>query len=170
MAGINIAAGEPASSLESPESDEGISLLPADAESEPLLNEAKPDLTGVLLARGIQIVAAGSSVPRKSLVSGDLFDVQLALDLTELKVTGCDSLHYTASVYGKDLSRSGFVIGESQGSIGLADTVTITVKGNPLPVGTYHIAARLIVGLPDAEPKPLPGRIAVVDGGLIQVY
>ena len=36
-------------------------------------------------------------------------------------------------------SHSGLVVGEAQGTIIPADTVTITVEGNSLPEGTYRL-------------------------------
>jgi hypothetical protein len=132
--------------------------------------EAKAGLTGTPLAHGMEIIEMGSKTHRKTLAEDETFEVHITLDLTGLQVTGSDSLHYKASVYGRDLSHSGLVIGESQGSIGLADTVTIAVAGKPMPAGTYHIAATVIVGLPGMELKPMPGKIAVVQGGVIQVY
>lgn len=139
---------------------------------EPLTTLAEePRLTGRLRVREMEMIGVESGGPRKTLTHDELFDVRLTLDLTELQVPGNTPLNYKASIYGKDRgSGSGLVVGEAQGTIIPADTVTIKVEGNTLPEGIFHLAANVIIGLPTMKLTVRPDTTAVIDGGQVQVF
>ena len=127
-------------------------------------------LSGVLRLREFELIGVKSGSFRRPLVQNEPFDVQLTLDLTELKVPENTLLNYKASIYGKG-NRSGLLIGETQGSIMPADTVTVRVERNTLPEeGTYQLTARVIASLPARELRARPGTTAVIDGGQVQVF
>ncbi len=140
-------------------------------ESEPLTPlVAKPTLTGTLRVRKMEMIGVESSAPRRTLTHDEPFAVRLTLDLTELQVPGNTPLNYKASIYGKEkVSRSGLVVGEAQGTIIPAPTVSIKVEGNTLPEGTYHLAANVILGLPGMKLTTRPDTTATIDGGRVQV-
>jgi hypothetical protein len=98
-------------------------------------------------------------------------DAHLVLDLSEITVSGNTSLNYKASIYGKNrVDGSGGVVGEAEGTIEPGDTVTIDVKGNPLPEGIYRLAATVVLTLPGTKRTIKPGTLAVINGGRIQIY
>ncbi len=164
-AGVNVTSVEPVLvTAEEPEH-----MPEVVAESTPLT--AKPRLAGTLHLRDMRIIGAESAGPRRILPRDQPFDVHLTLDLTEMTVPGNTPLNYKASIYGKSLgSRSGQVVGETQGTIILADTVNLHVEGSPLPEGTYRMAAMVTLGLPNMKLTPRPGTTVAIDGGQVQVY
>ena len=183
-AGLNIPSDEPAL-LKAEEPDHApvvveepvITEEPDNApavvtESEPLTPlAAKPGLAGTLHLREMEMIGVESSGPRRTLSHDEPFNVRLTLDLTELQVPGNIPLNYKASIYGKNRgSGSGLVVGEAQGTIIPADTVTIKVEGSTLPEGIYHLAGTVILGLPSMKLTVKPGTTAVIDGGQVQVF
>jgi hypothetical protein len=99
-----------------------------------------PELAGTLHMRDMKILGVESTDPRKTLPRDQPFDVRLTLDLTEMAVPDNTLLNYKASIYGKSRgSRSGQTIGEVEGTIKTADTVTINVEGTP--PGRRHLSA-----------------------------
>lgn len=129
-----------------------------------------PELVGTLNLRDLIIIGAESAGPRRILSRDQPFHVHLTLDLTEMIVPGNTPLNYKASIYGKSLgSRSGQVVGEVEGTIKQADTVTINVEGTPLTEGTYKLAATVIIALPGTKLTIKPGTTASI-GYVIQVY
>lgn len=129
-----------------------------------------PELVGTLHLRDLMIIGAESAGPRRILSRDQPFDVHLTLDLTEMTVPDNTPLNYKASIYGKSLgSRSGQVVGEVEGTVKPADTVTINVEGTPLAEGTYKLAATVIVALPGTKLTIKPGTTASI-GDVLQVY
>lgn len=132
--------------------------------------EVKPRLTGTLRGREMGVIAVKSGSISRTLTHDEPFDIRLTLDLSELQVPGNTPLNYKASVYGKNLSsRSGLVVGNAQGTMTLADTITIQVNGNTLPEGIYHLVGTVIFGLPGTKLAVGPSTTAVIDGGQVQV-
>jgi predicted flap endonuclease-1-like 5' DNA nuclease len=169
-AGLNITSEEPAlPSVEEPDHASAVTT-----ESKPFTPiTASSRLAGTLRVREMEMVRAESNRPSALLSHDERFDVRLILDLTELQAPGNTPLNYKASIYGRGRgpgSRSGLVIGEAQGTIIPADTVTINIEGNTLPEGAYQLAATVILGLPTMKLTPRPGTTAIIDGGQVQVY
>ncbi len=172
-AGLNIPSDEP----DVPEAEEAVRSEEADeelaqsTESEPLTPlEEEPRLTGTLHLHELEMVGVSSTGPGRILTHFEPFDVRLTLDLTSLQIPGNTPLNYIASIYGRRRSSPGLLVGETQGTMVPADTVTIKVKGNTLPEeGIYQLAARVIVGLPNMELRVRPGTTVVIDGGQVQV-
>ncbi len=167
-AGVNVSTVEPV--LANPEETEQVPALVT--ESVPPTSEAaKPTLAGTLHLRDMRIIGADSASPRRILPRDQPFYVHLTLDLTEMTVPANTSLNYKASIYGKSMgSRSGQIVGETEGTIQLADKVTINVNGNPLPEGIFQLTAKVMLAPPHTKPIVRPGTTAVIDGGLVQVY
>src|SRR5229473_1315910 len=169
-AGVNVTSVEPVLAepvLVTAEEPEHVPEVVA--ESMPLT--AKPRLAGTLHLRDMKVLTAGSSEPRRLLPHNQPFDVRLTLDLSEITVPGNTPLNYKASIYRKSRSDpSGQIIGETEGTIKRADNVTIDVEGNLLVVGSYRLAATVILSLPGTKPTPKPDCIAVIDGDRIRVF
>src|SRR5260221_3998531 len=164
-AGVNVTSVEPV--LVTAEEPEHVPEVVA--ESMPLT--AKPRLAGTLHLRDMKVLTAGSSEPRRLLPHNQPFDVRLTLDLSEITVPGNTPLNYKASIYRKSRSDpSGQIIGETEGTIKRADNVIIDVEGNLLVVGSYRLAATVILALPGTKPTPKPDCIAVIDGDRIRVF
>jgi hypothetical protein len=179
-AGVNFASDEPTLAepdlvtAEEPEPSLAVVEEPEHvpevvAESTPLT--AKPAFAGTLHLRDMKILTAGSSEPRRLLPHDRPIDVRLTLDLSEITVPGNTPLDYKASIYCKSRSDpSGQIVGETEGTIKAADNVTIDVEGNLLAVGSYRLAATVILALPGTKPTPKPDSMAVIDGGRVRVY
>jgi len=132
---------------------------------------ARPGLAGTLHLRDLKLTGNESAGSHRILSHEQPLDVHLVLDLSEMIVPGYTSLNYKASIYGKSRgSSSGLVVGEAEGTIKPGDTVTIDVKGNPLPEGTYRLAATAVLTLPGTKRTMKPGTLAVIDGGQVLVY
>jgi hypothetical protein len=167
-AGVHFASDEPV--LANAEEPEQVPALITDSEP-PTSVAAKPALAGTLHLRDMKILTAGSSEPRRLLPHDQPFDVRLTLDLSEITVPGNTPLDYKASIYRKSRSDpSGQVVGETEGAIKPADNVTIDVEGNLLVVGSYRLAATVILALPGTKPTSKPDIIAVIEGGRVRVY
>ncbi len=132
---------------------------------------SKPRLEGTIYLRDLETIGAEPEGPRKILYHDQPFDVRLTLDLTELIVSQDTPLKYKASIFGKNRGgRSGQFVREAEGTLLPADRVTIDLEGNTLPQGTYQLAATVILALPTMKLTPKTGAIALIDGGLVQVY
>ena len=167
-AGVNVSAEVPVPA----KAEEPVQTPALVAESKPLTPEAaQPGLAGMLHLRDLKIIGTESAGPRRILSREQPLDANLVLDLSEITVPGNTSLNYKASIYGKSqVGDSGWVVGEAEGTIEPADTVTIDVKGNPLPEGIYRLAATVVLTLPGMKPIIKRGMLAVIDGGQVQVY
>jgi hypothetical protein len=133
----------------------------------------KSELVGRLRVRNMHISGFEETSHQKFLSNDQPLDIHLVLDFTEMTIPDNTPLIYKATVFGKlrnPGSRSGQIVGESEGIIILADTVTIDIKCHPLPQGTYQLTATIVVALPDSKLTPKSGTIAIIDGGLVQVY
>jgi hypothetical protein len=128
-------------------------------------------LSGTLSIRAMEIVGSSSFGSHRLLHYDEPFDIRLTLDLSGLVVPEDTRLQYKVSIYGKNrVSRSGQFARESEGIFTPADTVTIELENNTLPEGTYQLAASVILALPDMRLTPKAGSMALIDGGLVQVY
>jgi hypothetical protein len=167
-AGVNLTSDEP--TLANAKELEQVPTLITSSEP-PTSVAAQPALAGTLHLRDMKILTAGSSEPRRLLAHDQPFDVRLTLDLSKIVVPGNTPLDYKASIYRKNRSDpSGQIVVETEGTIKAADNVTIDVEGNLLVVGSYRLAATVILALPGTKPTPKPDCIAVIDGGRIRVY
>ena len=140
------------------------------AESKPLsLPETELILTGQLHVREMEIVGTTTRNHIKTLARNTPFDVRLILDFSDLQGPHNTPLNYLASIYCKS-NRSGLALGQIQGTIMPADTITIMVEGNMLSEeGIYQLVAQVMVGLPTRKLRIRPGTTALKDGGQIQV-
>ena len=150
---------------------------PADAHVETIENTPSTPslpahgLTGTLSIHAMEIVGSTSIGSHRLLHFDEPFDIRLTLDLSGMVVPEDTQLQYKVSIYGKNrVSRSGQFARESEGIFTPADTVTIELENNTLPEGTYQLAASVILALPDMKLTPKPGSMALIDGGLVQVY
>lgn len=166
--GVNISSSEPV--LANAKEPEQVPALVTESKL-PTSVVAKPGLAGTLQLCDMMIIGSKSAEPRAILPHDQPFDVRLTLDLTEMTLSGNTALNYKASIYGKNLgSRSGQVVGEAEGTIKPADTVTINVKGNPLPEGIFQLTAKVMLAPPHTKPIVRPGTTAVIARGPVQVY
>lgn len=159
----------------SSETHEKLALLPHDVPASEELPSAPSlpahGLTGTLSIRAMEIVGSSSIGSHRLLHYDEPFDIRLTLDLSGLVVPEDTRLQYKVSVYGKSrVSRSGQFARESEGIFTPADTVTIELENNILPEGTYQLAASVMLALPDMKLMPKAGSMALIDGGLVQVY
>ena len=150
---------------------------PADAHVETIENTLSAPslpahgLTCTLSIRAMEIVGSSSFGSHRLLHYDEPFDIRLTLDLSGLVVPEDTRLQYKVSIYGKNrVRRSGQFARESEGTFTPADTVTIELENNILPEGMYQLAASVILALPDMKLTPKAGSIALIDGGMIQVY
>ncbi len=155
----------------SPEAELPDHMLTITKESESLTSiAASSRLAGTLRLREIVLIKAESSSPSRLLPSDTPFDVRITLDLSDLQVPDNTTLYYKASIYGKNLgSSSGQVVGEAEGTIKQADTVTINVEGTPLAEGSYKLLATVIVALLNTKLIIKPGTTASI-GNRVQIY
>ena len=128
-------------------------------------------LTGTLHLRDMKIQIAGGTEPRRLLPHDQPFDVRLTLDLSECIVPDRKSLDYKVVIYRKTRSDpSGQIVVETEGTIEPAENVTIDVAGNILEVGSYLLAAKVILALPGTKPTSQASCIAEIEGGRVRIY
>jgi hypothetical protein len=140
-----------------------------DAPSAPL--QPAQGLSGTLQIRAMELVGSTLLGSHRLVHYDEPFDIRLTLDLSGLSVPEDTQLQYRVSIYGKNrVSRSGRFARESEGSFTPADTVTIELDNNILSEGTYQLAASVILALPHMQLTPKPGSMALIDGGVVQVY
>jgi len=127
-------------------------------------------LTGVLRLRELEIVPTGTNSPNYVLRHDQPFVVRLTLDLNEVVAPSDVPLAYEATICAKKLGGPRQLVGKARDSITSAETVTVNIKGTALPQGTYRLEA-VVNLLPSlAEPSSQAGLIAMLEGGLLQVY
>jgi len=167
-AGVHLTSDEP-TLANAKELEQVPTLITA---SEPPTSVAvQSTLAGTLHLRDMKILTAGSSEPCRFLRHDQPFDVRLTLDLSEITVSGNTPLDYKASIYRKNRSDpSGQIVVETEGTIKAADNVTIDVEGNLLVVGSYRLAATVILALPGTKPTSKPDFFAMIEGGRVRVY
>lgn len=174
-AGLNVRLDEPAIPVAGEGGTESIEK-PGPAPGERTGGDASvPPVTlsrssSVLHLRELEVIGVNSGSFRRTLVQNEPFDVQLTLDMTELKMPGNSQLNYNTTIYGRGQGKPGLVLGKAEGSIIPSGRTTITVKGNALPEGIYRLAAKVTVRQMDSELTTKSSTSGVIDGGVVQVY
>jgi hypothetical protein len=126
---------------------------------------------GVPRLREIEIVPAGTHTPQNLLPYGQPLDVQLTLDLSDLRLPSDTQFSYIASIYSKSLEgRPRQIVGETGGIITSTDKVTVSVEGTALPMGTYLFKAVVILNPVTTEPMQQPGFVASNESGLLVIF
>ena len=108
----------------------------------------------------------------KHSIRGDQpFNLRLTLDLTEVKNPANTPVRYSAVIYARGMgSYQRQVVGSSEGLILPANRIDIDVQSAGLACGVYRMDAIVLLSPPDQEPKPGSGPLAMIEGGLFQVY
>jgi hypothetical protein len=127
-------------------------------------------LVGILRLRDLEIVPSDVGGPCNALRYGQPFYVHLILDLTDVIAPSELPLAYTAAIYAKKMGGPRQIVGEAHGSITPVERVTISVKGAALPRGIYLLKAVVTLNRPSAVPSPRAGLMALLEGGVLQVY
>jgi hypothetical protein len=125
---------------------------------------------GVPRLRQIETVPAGTHIPQNFFLYGLPFDVQLTLDLSDVRVPSDTQFRYRASIYSKNLEgHSRQVVGETSGIITSTDKVTVSVEGIVLQKGTYRLKAVVILNPMTPEPTQQTGHVASKEGDLLLI-
>jgi hypothetical protein len=127
-------------------------------------------LTGILRLRDLETVPTGTDSPTHILRHDQPFVVHLTLDLTKVVAPSNVPLAYKATICAKKLGGPRQLAGEAYEFMKLAQTVTVNVAGTALPQGTYRLEAIVTLTLSLAEPLPQAGLMAMLEGGLLQIY
>jgi len=128
-------------------------------------------MTGLPHLRQIETVPSGAHIPQDFLPYDQPFDVQLTLDLSDVRVPTDTQFSYKASIYSKNLEgHSRQVVGEASGIIAFTDKVTVSVVGSTLPKGTYRLKAVVILSPRTTEPTQQTGLIASKEGDLLLIF
>jgi hypothetical protein len=126
---------------------------------------------GVPRLRQIETVPAGAHIPQSCLPYGQLFDVHLTLDLSDLRIPADTQFSYRASIYSKSLEgHPRLVVGEASGIVTSADKVTVSIAGTALPKGTYRLKAMVILNPRTTEPMQQTGLIASKESDLLLIF
>jgi Helix-hairpin-helix domain len=128
-------------------------------------------MTGLPRLRQIETVPSGAHIPQDFLPHDQPFDVQLTLDLSDVRVSADTQFNYKASIYSKNLEgHSRQIVGEASGIIAFTDKVTVSVVGSTLPKGTYRLKAVVILSPRTTEPTQQTGLIASKEGDLLLIF
>jgi len=125
---------------------------------------------GALRLRELEMVPVGADSPNYVLRHGQPFVVRLTLDLTEVVAPSDVPLAYEATVCAKKLGGPRQLVGKACDSITPAETVIVNVEGTALPQGIYRLEAVATLTPLLAESSPRAGLMAMLEGGLLQVY
>jgi len=148
-------------------------LDPADRPPEKLLRKAASNvpLIGELSLRDLEVLMEGASKPSGILRQDQDYRVNLTLDLSRVNWPADTMMEYKATIYARDPGgASQHTVGTARGLISHAESVTIQISGASLPVGVYRLEAVVALGDPSGKPVPGSGLMAMLEGGLLQVY
>lgn len=144
---------------------QSVPLVRAPTNTQVLLMDARKTGTGRL--REFLTIPQKSKIPCMILSKDELFSIQLTLDLGDLAIPAQTRLNYEATVRARNMDGGAKqVIGQVCGTGLSADTITINVEGNPMPVGTYRLEAVVTLG-PSIGQVPSP---ILLSGGVLQIY
>lgn len=129
------------------------------------------NLGGVLRLHDLQIVTADFDRPSDILRSGQPFQVHLTLNLTDVVAPRDVLLVYTVNVYAKRLgAKLRETVGEARGTITWSPQVILDLKGTTMPPGSYRLEAVVALSPSPVEPPSPLGLMALLGGGMLQVY
>jgi hypothetical protein len=129
------------------------------------------EISGRLQLHELAMISTHSEGPQKLLFNDEPFDINLTLDILDLKAPRDVPLSYSAMVYAKKIGQgSRVMVGKEEGSSLPQDQLELEVKGIKLSRGIYRIETfvELKTDLPEAD-QPLTGLMAMTEGSLVQV-
>jgi hypothetical protein len=128
-------------------------------------------ITGTPRLHQIETVLANAYTPQNFFASDQLFNVNLILDISDVRVPANTQVSYRASIYTKSLEGpTRQVVGETSGIITTTDKVTVSIEGIALPRGTYRLKAMLILNRMTTEPVHQPGLVASKESDLLLIF
>lgn len=127
---------------------------------------AVSDLAGTLHLRDLKAIPNDSDIPVFCLRQGQLFNLRLTLDLTEVVAPSDIPLVYKATIIVKELGGPRQLFGEVNSTLKLSSSATLGIAGTSLLPGIYRLDAFVRLTSDEA----VPGLIASLKGGILQVY
>jgi hypothetical protein len=120
--------------------------------------------------RDLETVAADSSIPCNAIRHGEPFNVRLTLDLSDVKVPPDVLLDCRATVYAKGTGGPRHIMGQTSDTLAPADGITLTVKSATLPEGIYRLSAVVTLARHVLKATLQQRLVAMLEGGLLQIY
>lgn len=109
--------------------------------------------------------------PGRILARNQPFEINLAVDLTDLVMPPEANIGYAAQVFAKTLGvGSRQMIGETRGDFSSAEMIEMKVNNQGLSEGTYRIDIDLAISQLPLEPAGQPEMEVLLDGGLLKVF
>ena len=130
-------------------------------------------IAGQFCIQSLEPQLTDSGASKRLIPANQPFNMRLTLGLAEVSIPGDSSIEFSAAVYTKQLgvgTGSRQILGSSQGTFMPANTVIIDIGANKLAHGFYRIDAIVSLTLPNQDPKPGSNTMAMMEGGLFQVY
>lgn len=117
-----------------------------------------------------ELVLKSAAAARKLVECGEAFDVYLALDLTDSAQLSGLPVHYTATLFARQLGGLRKQIGEEQGALVVGEHAAVTVQGNLAQSGVYRIEALFAITDPAAEAFFQKPPTAQLEAGLVSAW
>jgi hypothetical protein len=145
--------------------------LPVSASVLPTAPEVAHNFRGTLQLRETKIIPVDADSPPGSVRDGQPFDVQLAVDLTDV-VMGSDTLFaYTAILCArKPGSSKRQILCEAHGPLVNFHMINVRVERTTQMQGIYRLEAIVTLVPQLTEPETRPGLITMKEIGLLQIY
>ncbi len=116
-------------------------------------------------------VLGEDDTPRTIIAQGQLFSVQLTLDLSNVAVPPKSLLDYRVIVRAKDLGNgSRQLVGQARGLVMPAETLSLVIESARLLPGTYRLEVAVALTLPSGEASKRTALTALLEGVLVQIY
>jgi hypothetical protein len=109
-----------------------------------------------------------SGHPLGTLIPGNTpFEIQLVLDLSQVKISKGESLDYNATLYLKEMGNTGRVItGEKNGTLDMAKSAVINVHNQPLSQGDFRMEA-LVILRPNSQHNHLKNQLMAMTESMV---
>jgi hypothetical protein len=136
--------------------------------------ELKPQISGITGQVQLLELAPhhiGQEVSKRFIPENQPFNIRLAINLTDVDAPPETPIKYSAAVFAKELGTDlRQKIGFSEGMITPTNHLDLDVGAEGLACGIYRTDAIVALFPPDQEPKPGSSPMAMMEGGLLQIY
>ena len=119
----------------------------------------------------LSVTSPGLKGHGRIMPNGQPLEINLVLNLEDVRTPGLDSLSYTVTVYGKEISSGEYyTIAQDQSISAFNNNVTLNTHSSGLHEGTYRLTVDLALKSPLAGANKQPDLLEQFDAGYLHIY